>query len=93
VLGQVPSGEPQMYRAAVIAGGIFAALGVCDVAVTVGSWSFAQAQNIVTPAAARENAAVERTSKGDRLPLVRNAGESKVITTVEVVGLDAATVV
>ncbi len=81
-----------MYRTALIAGGIFAALGICDAAVVVGNWTFAQAQNLYSAGIA-ENGSLERSGKGDRLPLVKNADGAHTITTVEVVGLDAATVV
>jgi hypothetical protein len=84
--------EKSMYRAVAIAGGVLAALGLCDLAVAVGKSPLgAGLQAVFVPA--RAAAAVDRASKGDRLPLPVNSGELISIATVEVVGLDAAAIV
>jgi hypothetical protein len=81
-----------MYRPAVIAGGLFAALGLYDVASAVGDWSLSAAQQVV-PALSAKAGAVDRSRKGDRLPLVDAVDETNAIATVEIVGLDAAAIV
>jgi len=80
-----------MARLAVIAGGMLAALGICDLAIAVGKWSFAEAGSSLNSASGVQ--AVDRSRKGDRLPVANAAGETRTITTVEVVGLNAAAIV
>lgn len=79
-----------MYRPAMIAGGLFAALGLYDAASVVGNWSLAQAQQ---PAPSAQTATVNRSAKGDRLPGVVTTDEPTTIATVEIIGLDAAAIV
>jgi hypothetical protein len=82
-----------MYRSALIAGGIFAALGIYDAATSVAHWTVAQVQRVLTAAPGVATNGVDRSRKGDRLPLVKASGETAGIATVEVVGVDAAAVV
>jgi hypothetical protein len=83
-----------MYRSALIAGVLFAALGIYDAAKSVTDWTLAHARRAATAAdSASVASGVDRSRKGDRLPLVKASGQTAGIATVEVIGLDAAAVV
>ena len=82
-----------MHRAVVIAGGILAALGLCDLAVAIGKSPAVAAglRAVFVPAPAL--AGVNHATKGDRLAVPASSDETIPITTVEVVGLNAAAIV
>jgi hypothetical protein len=64
-----------MYRTALIAGGIFAALGIYDATTSVAQWTAAHAQRLLAPGPAVATTGVDRSRKGDRLPLLKAARE------------------
>jgi len=81
-----------MFRPAMIAGGLFAALGIYDVASTVGQWSVVEAQQVI-PALSVKAGSIDRSRKSDRLPAAAAGEETNAIAIVEIVGLDAAAIV
>lgn len=64
-----------MYRTALIAGGIFAALGIYDATTSLAHWTAAHAQRLLAPAPVVAASGVDRSRKGDRLPLVKTSAQ------------------
>ena len=82
-----------MYRAAAVAGGIFAALGLCDLAFAIGRSPAVEAGLRAVFVSAPAVAGARSSVKGDRLPVPASSEKEISITTVEVIGLDAAAIV